>query len=186
MTVESLAGRLLVATPAIGGEIFRRSVVLLIHHDHDGAHGLVLNKPLSVGVERILPGWQEHVCAPGRLFQGGPVGLDTALGLACVPGVGADPMGVHRVVGSLGVVDLDAPPVLIVPEVSDLRIFAGYSGWGAGQLEDEISEGSWYVVPYESRDPFSPNPERLWEEVLRRQPRQLAWVALYPENPSWN
>ena len=173
-----MAGRLLVATPAIEGEIFRRSVVLLIHHGNDGAHGLVLNKPLRVGVDRILPGWQEHLTAPGRLFQGGPVGLDTALALASVPGAGKDPLGVHRVFGSLGVVDLDAPPVLVMPEVGDLRIFAGYSGWSGGQLEAEIADGSWYVVPHEPRDPFTPDPDRLWQAVLRRQPRQLSWVCL--------
>lgn len=186
MGVDSLAGRLLVATPSTGGDIFRRSVVLVIHHADDGAHGLVLNKPLRVEVDRILPGWQDHLTEPGKLFQGGPVGLDTALGLASVPGSGNDPPGVHRVFGSLGVVDLEAPPQLVTPEVGDLRIFAGYSGWSGGQLEDEIAAGSWFVVPHELRDTFTAEPERLWEQVLRRQPRHLAWVALYPDDPSLN
>ena len=81
-----MAGRLLVAAPRTGGEIFRRSVVLLLHHDEAGAHGLVLNKPIPAPVSRVLPIWQEHVSEPAQLFQGGPVGLDTALGLVTVPG----------------------------------------------------------------------------------------------------
>jgi putative transcriptional regulator len=184
--VESLAGQLLVATPSTGGAIFRRSVVLLLQHDDTGAHGLVLNKPLATGVQSVLPSWQEHVSRPQRLFQGGPVGLDTALGLAFAPGGDEPQLGIQRVFGALGVVDLDAPPELIMPEVTGLRIFAGYAGWAPGQLEGEIAEGGWYVVPSADGDVFSDRPEGLWSAVLRRQPGQLSWVASFPEDPSWN
>lgn len=80
-----LTGRLLVATPQTGGDVFRRSVVLLLHHDEEGAQGIVLNRPLEADVRSVLPTWQAHVTPPGRLFQGGPVGLDSALGLVTVP-----------------------------------------------------------------------------------------------------
>ena len=56
--VKSLAGRLLVATPSTGGDVFTRSVVLMLHHSDDGAHGVVLNKPLGVDVTPVLPDWQ--------------------------------------------------------------------------------------------------------------------------------
>lgn len=182
-----LTGKLLVATPQTGGEVFRRGVVLVLHHDADGAHGVVLNRRLDAPVGSVLPAWQEYVTPPDRLFQGGPVGLDTALGLVGVPGFDVDePMGVRLILGSVGLVDLDTPPVLVMPELSGLRIFAGYSGWGPAQLEEEIRRGGWYVMDAEPRDAFSDEPDLLWGQVLRRQGGNLAFVALYPDDPSEN
>ncbi len=182
---SSLAGRLLVATPATAGDVFTRSVVLLLGHDEGGAHGLVLNKPSNASPEAVLPGWETHLTEPRGLFVGGPVGLDTALGLVSAPGH-EELLGIRRIFGSLAVVDLDAPPELIVPEIAGLRIFVGYSGWGPGQLEGEIKAGAWYVVPAEPRDPFSGAPDQLWQDVLRRQRGRLSWVARYPEDPTLN
>ena len=133
-----LAGKLLVATPSVEGDVFRRSVVLLLHHDADGAQGVVLNQPLEAGVDAVLPGWQAVTTAPQTLFRGGPVGTDSAIGIVSVPGEGEATLGVQRLFGGIGVVDLDAPPLLVAPEVAGLRIFAGYAGWSEGQLEGEI------------------------------------------------
>lgn len=179
-------GRLLVATPQIEDGVFRRSVVLMLQHSDDGAQGVVLNRLIDADVEAVLPGWGEHVTAPDRLFQGGPVQLDSALGLVAVPGDDAAPIGIQRLFGALGVIDLDTPPVLVMSEVGAMRIFAGYAGWGAGQLEGEIATGSWWVVDAEPLDAFSPQPEQLWRRVLRRQPGELAFVALFPEDPEQN
>ncbi len=184
--VESLAGKLLVAAPSTGGEIFRRSVVLMLQHDENGAHGLVLNKPLETGVERVLPGWQDHLSGPAVLFQGGPVGLDTALGLVSLPGNHGELLGIKPIFAAVGVVDLDAPPELIMPEVGGLRIFAGYAGWAPGQLEGELDGGGWYVVSAQAWDAFSDQPGQLWGSVLRRQRNQLSWVAYFPEDPTEN
>ena len=96
----------------------------------------------------MLPAWQPFATDPGVLFQGGPVALDSALGLALLPADVDDeePLGWRRVVGRLGLVDLDTPPEVLAAELTRLRIFAGYAGWGGGQLEDELAEGAWYVV----------------------------------------
>ena len=182
-----MTGSLLVATPALEHPAFRRAVVLLLDHTPDGgALGVVVNRPTSTDVDAVLPSWQPFVTTPGRLFQGGPVGLDSALGLATVPGDEGDPLGVRRIVGSVGVVDLDAPPEVVAPVVAGLRIFAGYSGWSAGQLEAEVEEGSWYVVEGEAGDAFTDDPGSLWRDVLRRQRGEMAWVASYPDDPSLN
>lgn len=186
MDGDSLTGQLLVATPQIGDGIFHRSVVLLLHHDEDGAQGVILNRPMDADIEAVLPGWQEHATRPQRLFQGGPVGLDSALGLVTVPGDGAEPLGVKRLFGGIALIDLDTPPVLVIPEIAGLRIFAGYAGWSPGQLEVEIRTGSWYVVDAENRDAFSDDPAGMWVRVLRRQRDQLAFVATFPEDPSMN
>lgn len=184
--MTGLVGRLLVATPVLDDPNFRRAVVLVLDHNDDGALGIVVNRPLEVDVSAVLPVWQPYTTAPGRLFQGGPVALDSALGVVAVPGDDDEPVGVKRIIGSLGLVDLDIPPEIIVGGVAGLRIFAGYSGWGAGQLEKEIAEGAWYVVDAEPRDPFTDAPQLLWRQVLRRQRGDLAFVSTFPEDPTLN
>lgn len=187
-----LTGRLLVATPELGEGTFERSVVLVLDHDEAGALGVVINRPTPVEVAEVLPSWQPLATEPGVLFQGGPVALDSALGLAVVPGTDeqAEPLGWRRVVGRLGLVDLDTPPEVLAAEVTRLRIFAGYAGWGAGQLEDELGQGAWYVVPADPGgsfgDAFSATPDRLWRAVLRRQGGDLAMVSTYLDDPSLN
>jgi len=180
-------GRLLVATPQVEGDYFRRSVILMLHHDEDGAQGVVLNHPSDALVDAVLPGWQAVTTAPQRLFRGGPVQTDSAIGVVTVPGDDlAETLGIKRLFGRIGVVDLDAPPVLVAPEVAGLRIFAGYAGWSAGQLEEEIRRGDWYVVDAEPRDAFTDEPEQLWTAVLARQRDNLRLVASYPDDPSLN
>lgn len=182
----SIAGRLLVAAPVIEAEVFARSVVLMLHHDDEGAQGVVLNKPLMAQVDSVLPGWQRVVTSPPVLFQGGPVSMSSALGLVTVPGDEAEPMAVKRLFGSIGIVDLDVPTPVVEAELAGMRIFAGYSGWDAGQLEGEIARGDWYVVDAEVHDPFTAHPAALWREVLRRQTDSLAFVANFPADPSLN
>lgn len=184
----SVGGRLLVATP-LTGDFFRRTVILVLHHDEEGAHGIVLNKPLDAPVSAVLPDWQDHVTAPHTLFQGGPVGMDTAMGVVSVPGAagsGDPPLGTSLLFGGLGLVDLDAPPALVVPEVSGLRIFVGYAGWSPGQLDGELVEGAWYVVDAEPRDPFQDDPDTLWRDVLARQRNSLSLVSTWTEHPEQN
>ncbi|MFH8792295.1 YqgE/AlgH family protein [Streptomyces sp. NPDC017941] len=183
--VSSLTGRLLVATPALSDPNFDRAVVLLLDHDEEGSLGVVLNRPTPVGVEDILEGWGDLAGTPGVVFQGGPVSLDSALGVAVIPG-DEGPLGWRRVHGAIGLVDLEAPPELLASALGSLRIFAGYAGWGPGQLEDELAEGAWYVVESEPGDVSSPDPERLWRAVLRRQRSELAMVATYPDDASLN
>ncbi|GAA1143542.1 YqgE/AlgH family protein [Ornithinicoccus hortensis] len=182
----STAGQLLVATP-LTGDFFRRSVVLVLHHDEEGAHGLVLNSPTEAEVAAVLPEWQPHVTAPGMLFQGGPVGMDTAMGLVSVPGDATDDLlGVSLLFGGLGLVDLDAPPPVVTPEIAGLRIFVGYAGWSPGQLDQELRDGAWYVVACEPRDPFQPDTSGLWRDILVRQRDTLSLVATHTDTPELN
>lgn len=186
-----VVGRLLVATPMLDDPNFRRGVVLVVEHDpQEGTLGVVLNRPTEVPVDRVLPPWATLVTGPSVVFQGGPVALDSALALARVPGE-EDPLGWRALDGvpagsRLGLVDLDAPPEVLAAEVTELRVFAGYAGWGAGQLRSEIEEGAWFVLPGEPHDVFIDDPERLWRQVLRRQGGELAIVATFPDDPSLN
>lgn len=179
-------GRLLVASPVLAGSsTFAGAVVLLLNHDEEGALGVVINRPTPLRVEEVLPTWQGYTTGPGLVFQGGPVALDSALALASVPG-GDEPLGWRRVSGALGLVDLDAPPELLAAEMAAMRVFAGYAGWGPGQLEGELAQGAWYLVAAEPEDAFTPTPTALWRAVLRRQRGSLALVSTYPEDPSHN
>lgn len=184
---EPASGRLLVATAALVDPHFARSVVLLLDHDDDGTLGVVLNRPSSVPVRGVLPGWADLADDPDVLFEGGPVSPDSALALACVPLTESpDPVGFRRLFGSTGIIDLDTPMEVLAPAMTRLRIFAGYAGWGSGQLDAEIAEGSWYVVPAAVGDVFDPSPHGLWSRVLRRQPGELAWVSTRPVDPTHN
>ena len=137
--MDNATSKLLVATPRTGGEVFRRSVVLVLHHDEEGAQGVVLNRPWPLPSRPVLPPWQDYVTDPPTVFQGGPVALDSALGLVTVPGDHQEPMGVRLLFGGIGLVDLDIPPLVVVPEVAGLRIFAGYAGWSGGQLSGRFA-----------------------------------------------
>ena len=105
--IDYATGKLLVATPRTVGSVFRRSVVLVLQHDEEGAQGVVLNHPLHAPVSSVLPPWQDYVTDPPNVFQGGPVALDSALGLVTVPGDKREPMGVRLLFGGIGLVDLD-------------------------------------------------------------------------------
>ena len=172
------------AMPAIGTGPFWRSVVYLLDHDEDGALGVVVNHPLDADVDEVLPHWSPLVGAPDCLFEGGPVQADAALALAVVP-AGSSLPGWRPAGGQLALVDLDGP----VPpreQVLGLRVFAGYAGWDAGQLEGEIAEGAWIVAEAHDEDVFSARPESLWSRVLGRQSGDIRFLATYPADPGLN
>jgi len=183
---EVQAGMLLVATPALLDPNFADTVVLLLDVDENGALGVVLNRPSGVPVADVLEGWGEVVAEPEVLFHGGPVSTEGALAVALLRTEDDVPVGFREITGQLGLVDLDTPVELLDGSLQGLRIFAGYAGWGAAQLDGEIAEGSWYVVPSQPFDVFRIDPAELWRDVLRRQPGELAWHSTRPVDPDLN
>jgi len=184
--MELSPGVLLVATPALIDPNFADSVVLLLDADDSGALGVVLNRPSSVPVADVLDGWASLVAAPDVLFHGGPVGLDGALAVARLSDPAEEPVGFRATFGPVGLVDLDSPVELVEGGLATMRVFAGYAGWGEGQLDAEVEEGSWYVVASEPGDLFRADVETLRRDVLRRQPGELAWVSTRPFDPTLN
>ncbi|WP_199424575.1 YqgE/AlgH family protein [Actinotalea solisilvae] len=178
-------GDLLVAVPHLEDPNFRRSVVLLLHHDREGALGVVLNRPLGVDLGAVLPSWQDVVSEPATLFQGGPVGLDGALGVATLRAGTEPPAPVTRISPAFGLVDLDGDPD-VLGGLLGLRVFAGHAGWGSGQLDAEVAAGDWYVVPALPSDAIAPDPAVLWRQVLRRQGGAMAIVSTFPDDPRLN
>lgn len=179
--LDSLIGRLLVAHPDVEDPNFRRTVTLIGAHGIDGAFGLVLNRSLPVPVSEVLPAWAGLTSEPEALFSGGPVEPNTAFGL-CLDRSGR--LG-EPIIGALRLLDLDdVPPSTEMP--SHVRVFTGYAGWGAGQIEAEILAGGWRIVDATARDPFTDTPHQLWDEAYARPSSAVATVQLIPDEPNPN
>lgn len=169
---------LLIASPALVDPNFYRTVILLLEFDPEGAVGVVLDRPLEVDVDEHVPAWGEYLAPPHRVFEGGPVQRETAIGVAFRPAATASESW-RPVLGGVGLVDVSKDPA-DVGEIDEARIFAGYSGWGAGQLDMELAVGSWFPVEGNRDDVFDPVPTGLWRRVLRRQHPNIARYADYP------
>jgi putative transcriptional regulator len=184
--MQLASGMLLVATPALQDPNFVDTVVLLLDVTDDGALGVVLNRPSQVLVADVLEPWSDVVAAPEVLFRGGPVGTDGALAVAWLRDPDEPPVGWRPVAGPVGMVDLDTPAELVDGSLAAMRVFAGYAGWGVGQLAGEVEEGSWYVVTGEAGDAFRGETSGLRRDVMRRQPGMLAWHVNRPVDPDMN
>ena len=183
---EILTGKLLVASPALQDPNFARSVVYLCAHSSDGAFGLIVNRPIDDSpIGDHMPQWMEHVNRPAVFFRGGPVEPAAAFGLALSRGE-PPPGGWLGVVEGVGLFDLALDSREVAGGLECLRLFSGYSGWAAGQLEAEVGQEAWFVVDSQPGDLFTLEPSNLWRDVLRRQPGKLAMFAFFPEDPSAN
>ena len=181
----SRKGRLLIALPMLADPNFDRTIVLMIEDNEECSTGLVLNRPSPVPVSQALPDLSAGLAPPDVLFVGGPVNQNTAIGLARASeaeGV----VGWMHVAGDIGTVNVAQWMGGMPDGVADLRVFAGYAGWGPGQLDGEVDAGAWLVVDALAGDPLSPEPEDLWRTVLRRQRGDTSWLANYPADPAVN
>jgi putative transcriptional regulator len=167
--VRSLAPGLLVALPQLLDPNFKRTVVLLIHHDESGTFGLVLNRRSEISAESLCAtlGIDWRGDAADRVDWGGPVQPNTGWVLLGAEGAGDDEAsevaaGVHFA-GSLATLRRVAES-----PGDELRLFLGYAGWGPGQLERELAQGAWLLAPANADVIFHVEPELLWEHVLRR------------------
>jgi putative transcriptional regulator len=181
--VHSLRGHLLVAGSGLDDPNFRRTVVLIGEHGDDGAMGVVLNRVSAVTVEDAVPPIAA-LTAPGDLVHvGGPVQPQAVVVLADF----VDPAHAEAlVVESVGFLPSEVIEVAEIGELRAVRVFAGYAGWGPGQLEGELEDGSWVVLPAMPADVFTTAPERLWSEVLRREGGGLSVLAMLPDDPRVN
>lgn len=182
----SHAGRLVVATQGLVDPNFSHTVVLLLDHDADGAFGVVLNRPGAAPVTEALAPWAALTAEPPVLFTGGPVQQDGVLALGRLrvdePGSAMPSAGQLRLAG-VELVELTGDPALGAARYRGIRLFAGYAGWGPGQLEAELADGGWFVVDTEPTDVLTADPGALWRIVLARQGGLFLTVA---EDPSLN
>ncbi len=179
-------GRLLLATPPLEDPNFDRAVVYVLEHHDEGALGLIINRPMDEQLAEPLDAWAEFQSNPSLVFSGGPVETDALIALARTTGEVADEEHLAPLTGEIASADLSADPVLLHGSIAALRVFRGYSGWGPGQLEDEIEAGAWLVLDPEPDDLFTDEPGELWRKVLRRQRGRLAWLADAPDDLNLN
>ena len=176
---SSLAGALLVATPLIEEPIFRRTVLAVLHHTDEGAVGVVLNRPSAMPVSDPFVGWEDLAADPPVMFSGGPVSQTSVVCIAAAAGPDPPP-GWTPVLPGFGTLDLEHGADEVSSGIAALRMFAGYAGWAAGQLEAELAEGAWVVAAARPGDLLTDHPESLWRDVLRRQPGRTRLLAAYP------
>ncbi len=181
--MDSLKGRLLLASPALFDPNFRRTVVLVTEHNDDGAAGLVLNRLSETAVAEAVPDLAPLVPEEERVYVGGPVQQSAVLVLAEFEDTED---AATLVVDDVGFVPGDGDFELLAASTRRARVFAGYAGWGAGQLEAELEESSWIVEEPDGIDLFAEPEVDLWGAALRRKGGIYRVVALMPEDPTLN
>lgn len=173
------AGTFLYAAPNVHSPGFTQSVILLVEHGPEGSLGLIVNRPTRTPVREVL---KELGPLDLALHFGGPVHTDAILGLVR----SASPVkGASRVLPDV-YFSTDLEPLKAAARAPDvasrLRVFAGYAGWGAGQLVNELRQAVWVVGPADARSVFSSEPEALWPRVhdllLRVEVRALPLEGL--------
>jgi putative transcriptional regulator len=181
-SADSLKGSLLVANGVLQDPNFRRTVVLVGEHTQEGALGVVLNRPATATVEEVVPPLAELATPGDPLFFGGPVQPDAVVILAEFDDPErADLLVLDRIGFLVGVVEPER-----IGGLTRARIYAGYAGWGPGQLEAELEDSSWLVEPGRPDDVFAPHDLDLWRAVVKRKGRAFAMLSLMPPDPSLN
>jgi putative transcriptional regulator len=179
--VESLSGQLLIAGPNLFDPNFRRAILLIADHDDQGAVGVILNRPADLAVSEAAPELGSLVPSGDRLFMGGPVQPQAAVVVAEFE----DPSRASLLAfGSIGFLTGEDPGS--VGGIRRARVFAGYAGWGPGQIESEMEQDSWLVEPALPEDVFTAEPDQLWSIVLRRKGRNYQLLTTMPFDPSSN
>jgi putative transcriptional regulator len=180
---DSLAGQLLLASPALADPNFTRTVVLVGVHNDEGAMGVVLNRPSSVTVGEAVPQLEPAVSEQELVFVGGPVQPQSVVLLAEF--LDPDAAGL-LVLGRIGFPARDADLAALAEATARRRVFAGFAGWGAQQLDAEFEHGDWILDAALPEDVFTEVPAQLWSAVLTRKGGSYALIARMPPDPSLN
>ncbi len=174
--MDSLRGKLLIASPALP-DWFRRAVILMVEHAPEGAFGLVLNRPSETTVGDAVPELAELAGPTEPVYIGGPVQPDGVVALGEFEDLD---LAAKPVTGDVGLVDLEHPP----DGLGRIRLFAGHAGWGEGQLDGELVQEAWIVSEPEHDDAFAFGD--LWASALQRMGGSYELLARMPSDPSRN
>jgi len=177
---ELAAGNLLVASEELRDPNFARTVVLLVEYGADGALGLVVNRPTDIETARAIPELAAAERAPATLWIGGPVSPTTAMALARSR---KQPKGARPVLDGLWLGSGREVVLRMVRKApaGGSRIYLGYAGWTAGQLELEIAAGGWHALPGQVEAVFADDPLRSWQRLLLTA--RARWAAFGPHPP---
>lgn len=158
------AGVFLYAAPSLGDPNFSQAVVLLVEHGAGGAIGLIVNRPTEAAVDAT----QVEAALSGlRIYEGGPVQPQAVLALVRTERPPKDAVRVLEGVFMTGRLKDLAAAARGGRASERVRIYSGYAGWGAGQLENEIRAGGWVIGRAGVAGVFSPEPLTLWRKVFQ-------------------
>jgi putative transcriptional regulator len=173
---DSTRGQLLIAAPSLF-DYFRRTVILVLEHTEDGAMGVVLNRASETLVSEAVPALAELPGGDELVRLGGPVSPQSVVALGDFER--PEEAGT-QVIGTLGTLDPEADN----ESLRRLRVYAGYAGWAAGQLDGELEAEAWIVTDAAVDDPFADGD--LWAEALARKGGKYRLLATMPSDPSLN
>jgi putative transcriptional regulator len=176
-------GKLLIAEPMLGDPSFSRSVVLICEHGPEGTVGFSLNRATEHTLGDLLP---ELYTPLLPVFQGGPVQLDTLHMLHRTPLAFGGTEVADGIYWGGSYEALQEAVLHNSYQPIDLRLFVGYSGWGAGQLEKELEEGSWIVANVTPELIFETDPEQLWRRAIESLGDDFGYLINMPVNPQLN
>ncbi|WP_144282501.1 YqgE/AlgH family protein [Chryseobacterium echinoideorum] len=179
----SYKGKILISTPDISGDIFSRSVVLIIDHSENGAFGLILNKKNSTMSNRF----RSFFDFPIEVYDGGPVENDKVFFIIKGKKITKE----YTEINTEFYLTEDIENVInavLQSEISihDVKIFSGYSGWSATQLDQEIQKKLWTVVEVYNLDYTLPNDQTLWKSIMQNLGGEFLLWANAPEDISLN
>lgn len=177
-------GKLLIADPFMGDDYFGRSVILLCEHNHEGSFGFILNKFVEMDLTEVLDGVPE---ISSRVSLGGPVENNQ---LYFLHTLGEQLPGSAQIAPGLFVGgDYEILRTLMATNSVDensIRFFVGYSGWGKGQLLEELSVESWYVSNIGDLNLMDTSRDNLWSQAFREMGGRFTALANFPADPSLN
>jgi putative transcriptional regulator len=182
--IEPGAGILLIADPFLKDPNFLRTVVFLCEHKEEGSFGFVINRPFTNTIDELIPELQEHKLP---VFYGGPVQQDTIHFLHQYPD--DIPGGQEILKGVYWGGDFDKMVELLRSNSLDparIRFYIGYSGWGTGQLNDELKEKSWLTVKATRKLVFHGKFEEIWKEALKLLGGDYEMMINFPIDPQLN
>jgi len=181
--MESLRGQLLIAAPSLADPNFARTVVLITEHTDEGAMGVVLNRPSELTIGEAVPTLTAAMDADQMVYVGGPVASTSIVFLLEF----LEPeLSELLVFGRVGFPAAHADVAELVDVTERGRVFAGYAGWGPGQLDEELRSEDWILEPATPEDVFGEQATLLWSTVLTRKGGRFALLATMPLDPSVN
>ena len=182
----SLNGNLLIASPRLRGSFFAKNVILLLAHTEEGAAGLVINRPTEATVSDLSRSiFNEPFVWDKPIWLGGPVSGPLVILHQEVQ------FADHEVVpGVFSTVEDRKVRQALQDRVDPAVIAINYSGWGPGQLEKELAEDSWEILPATADLVFPPSGVDLWELTFQRVQKQILHSLVdlreVPADPRWN
>jgi len=177
-------GKILLSEPFMGDYYFGRAVVLLAEHNDEGSFGVILNKPIAAKFNDILKGFPDF---DASVFLGGPVETDS---LFYIHTAGDQLEGATEIVKGLywgGDIE-SLKELILIKQIKpkDIRFFIGYSGWSAGQLNNELKKNSWVITKASRQKLLTLNPMLMWEKLLARMGETYSYWSKLPIDPTMN